>query len=150
MLNMLRLLGFLTLVSVATVAPAQERPPSAGGQVTFLYFNDLAKANQFYGDVLGLELDWELEWVKIYKVSPTSFVGLVNATEGSIRPSEDKPVMVSLVVERDEIDAWYSYLKSKGVEVGDAPGPEGDGAVRGFNFKDPEGYTIEFFAWVNK
>jgi lactoylglutathione lyase len=147
---MIRFLVGLTLVACCVAAPAQERPPAAAGQVTFLYFKDLAKANEFYGEVLGLEIEFDLEWVKIYKVSPTSSVGLVNATEGSLRPSSDKPVMVSMVVERDQVDAWWTYLKSKGVDVGEAPGPEGDGAVRAFGFEDPEGYSLEVFAWVDK
>lgn len=146
---MFRFLGVLILTAAASVATAQERPPAAAGQVTFLYFNDLAKANAFYGEVLGLELEFDLEWVKIYKLSPTSSVGLVNATEGSLRPSGDKPVMVSMVVEKDEVEAWWKYLKSKGVDVGEAPGPEGDGAVKAFGFKDTEGYALEVFAWVN-
>ena len=36
------------------------------------------------------------------------------------------------------------------VDVGDAPGAEGDGAVKAFGFKDPEGYSLEVFAWVNE
>lgn len=147
---MFRLLGVLTLTAAACTASAQEGPPAAAGQVTFLYFNDLAKADAFYRDVLGLELEFDLEWVKIYKISPTSSVGLVNATEGSLRPSGDKPVMVSMVVEMDDVDAWWRYLKSKGVDVGDAPGPEGDGAVKAFGFEDPEGYALEVFAWVKE
>ncbi len=145
---MFRLLGVLILT--ATASSAQERPPAVAGQVTFLYFNDLAKADAFYGDVLGLEKEFDLEWVKIYKLSPTSSVGLVNATRGAHRPSVDKPVMVSMVVGEKEVDAWWQYLKAKGVDVGDAPGAEGDGAVKAFGFKDPEGYSLEVFAWVNK
>ena len=147
---MFQFLGVLTLTAAAWTASAQERPPAASGQVTFLYFNDLTQANDFYGDVLGLELEFDLEWVKIYKLSPTSSVGLVNATEGSLRPSEDKPVMVSMVVEKDEVETWWQYLKSKGVDVGDRPGPEGDGAVKAFGFKDPEGYALEVFAWIKE
>lgn len=145
---MFRLFGVLILT--ATASSAQERPPTAAGQVTFLYFNDLAQADAFYGEVLGLEKEFDLEWVKIYKLSPTSSVGLVNATGGAHRPSADKPVMVSMVVSEKEVDAWWQYLKAKGVDVGDAPGAEGDGAVKAFGFKDPEGYSLEVFAWVNK
>ncbi len=152
---MFRILGVLTLTACALAASAQtseaseERPPVAG-QVTFLYFNDLAKADAFYGEVLGLEKEFDLEWVKIYKLSPTSSVGLVNATGGAHRPSADKPVMVSMVVGEKDVDAWWQYLNAKGVDVGDAPSPEGDGAVRAFGFEDPEGYSLEVFAWVNK
>ena len=146
---MLRFLGVFVVAATAWAAPAQETPPAAAGQVTFLYFNDLAKADAFYGETLGLEKEFDLEWVKIYKLSPTSSVGLVNATGGAHKPSADKPVMVSMVVGVNVVDAWWQYLKSKGVDVGDAPGTGGDGAVKAFGFKDPEGYSLEVFAWVN-
>jgi hypothetical protein len=48
------------------------------------------------------------------------------------------------------VDAWWRYLKSQGVDVGDAPGAQGDGAVRAFGFRDPEGYALEVFAWVDE
>ena len=147
---MFRLSSVLILAAAASAISAQERPPAATGQVTFLYFDDLAKADAFYGDVLGLEKEFDLEWVKIYKLSPTSSVGLVNATGGAHRPSADKPVMVSMVVGEDEVDAWWKYLKAKGVDVGDAPGAGGDGAVKAFGFEDPEGYSLEVFAWVDE
>ena len=147
---MFRFLGVIALTAAAWASSAQERPPAAAGQVTFLYFNDLALADAFYGETLGLEKEFDLEWVKIYKLSPSSSVGLVNATGGAHRPSADKPVMVSIVVEIDEVETWWSYLKAKGVDVGDAPSAEGDGAVKAFGFKDPEGYSLEVFAWVNK
>lgn len=150
---MFRLICAAAVVLCAWSAPAQlseGRPPAASGQVTFLYFSDLAKADAFYGETLGLEKEFDLEWVKIYKLSPTSSVGLVNATGGAHEPSSDKPVMVSMVVQENEVDTWWKYLKAKGVDVGDSPGAEGDGAVRAFGFKDPEGYSLEVFAWVNK
>ncbi len=65
-----RFLGALVLAA-ATMASAAEHPPVAG-HVTFLYFNDLDKANHFYSEVLGLETAFDLDWVNIYKLSPTS------------------------------------------------------------------------------
>ena len=54
-----RFLGALVLAA-STMAAAAEHPPVAG-QVTFLYFNDLDKANHFYGEVLGLESAFDLD-----------------------------------------------------------------------------------------
>lgn len=144
---MLRILSVVTVAMCSLAASAQERPPIAAGQVTFLYYNDLAQAGEFYGDVLGLELEVDLGWVKIYQLSPSSSVGLVNASGGSHRPSSDKPVMVSMVV---DVDAWYQYLKAKGVDVGDAPNTDGNAPVKAFSFEDPEGYSLEVFAWMNE
>lgn len=126
-----------------------ERPP-VSGQVTFLYYNDLDAAARFYGDVLGLEKTFDLSWVKIFRLSETSSVGLVNASRGAHKPSSEKPVMVSLVVRPADVDVWYSYLKQKGVGVGAPPETGADGSVRAFGFKDPEGYTLEVFAWIQR
>lgn len=146
---MYRLLAVLTLTATALAASseAQQRPPVAG-QVTFLYYNDHAEAVHFYGEVLGLEQEFDLDWVKIYKLSPTSSVGIVSATGGNLRPAGDKPVMVSMVVDESDLEAWWQYLEAKGVDVGELS-PEGDGAVRAFSFKDPEGYTLEVFSWLD-
>lgn len=148
---MSRSLAVLGLSILALAAPARssETPPPVEGQVTFLYFNDLPRADAFYGETLGLEKEFELDWVRIYKLSPTSSVGLVDATHGSIRPSDDKPVMVSLVVDASQLEAWWRYLKDRGAEVSELS-PEGDGAVRAFSFKDPEGYALEVFAWLDQ
>ena len=146
----MRFLPVLSLLAWALATPAvglENRPP-VKGQVTFLYFNDLPGADAFYGEVLGLEKEFELDWVKIYKLSPTSSVGLVNATDGTLRPSDDKPVMVSIVVDETELEAWWRYLKERGAEVSELS-PEGDGAVRAFSFEDPEGYALEVFAWLD-
>lgn len=147
---MFRWFGMLAVASAAltTSTQAQEPPPIAG-QVTFLYYHDHAKAVTFYSEVLGLEKEFDLDWVKIYKLSPTSSVGIVSATGGNLRPAKDKPVMLSMVVDATDLEAWWSYLKDKGVDVGELS-PEGDGAVRAFSFQDPEGYTLEVFAWLDR
>jgi catechol 2,3-dioxygenase-like lactoylglutathione lyase family enzyme len=143
---MSRALPFL-LATIAAFAQGAERPP-VEGQVTFLYYEDLEEASRFYSEVLGLETSFELEWVKIFRLTPSSSVGLVNATGGAHRPSSDKPVMVSLVVAPEEVDRWHAYLKSRGVDVGEAPKVGAAGNVKAFGFKDPAGYTLEVFAWL--
>jgi catechol 2,3-dioxygenase-like lactoylglutathione lyase family enzyme len=139
------------LLALLASSPAlAQAPPPVTGQVTFLYYQDLPAAEAFYRDVLGLSTAFELEWVKIFRLSPGSSVGLVNATKGSLKPfpvEAEKPVMVSLVVDQAHIAAWHSYLKSKGVEVGEGPKVGADGKVLAFAFKDPGGYALEVFAW---
>jgi catechol 2,3-dioxygenase-like lactoylglutathione lyase family enzyme len=143
---MIRFFPLLLMATLANVG-AENRPP-VKGQATFLYYDDLEGAARFYGDVLGLEKTFALDWVQIFEVSPGSSIGLVNATRGAHRPSAEKPVMVSLVVAPDELDRWYAYLKGKGVDVGAPPQTGADGNIRAFSFKDPEGYTLEVFAWA--
>ena len=128
-------------------APPPAAPPPLTSQVTFLYFKDIDRAAAFYGDTLGLKKTHDLGWVRIFATSPTSSVGLVNATGGSLRPGDDKPVMVSMVVATPaDVDRWHTYLVARGVTVT----PPADSAkvnVRALSLKDPEGYSLEIFAW---
>jgi len=100
-------------------------------------------------DGAGLERTLHLDWVKMFRISPSAKVGLVNASDGTHRPSADKPVMVSFVMsELRQVDAWYERLKSRGVEL--TSEPHDSPRIRAFGFKDPEGYTLEVFAWLKK
>jgi catechol 2,3-dioxygenase-like lactoylglutathione lyase family enzyme len=146
----MRILRTAVLALFACVPAFAQAPPPVEGQVTFLYYQDLAAAEKFYREVLGLSTSFELDWVKIFRLSSGSSVGLVNATKGSLKPfpvEAEKPVMFSIVVDKADIAGWHSYLKSKGVEVGEGPKVGADGKVLAFPFKDPGGYTLEVFAW---
>jgi len=131
----------------AAVDPAAGALPPIAGQVTFLYFNDVQAAARFYGETLGLAKTFDLGWVKIFKLSPTSSVGLVDGQSGAHRPSAEKPVMVSLVV--DDVDRWYAYLKGRGVEIEEPPSDGTRVRVRAFAFRDPEGHSLEVFQWLD-
>ena len=134
---------------LAAVAPeGQEgrvsRPPSLGVQATivFLYYRDVPAAQRFYGDIIGLNLVVDQGFSKIYQVSPSSFIGLVDEAQGLHRAAEAKAVTVSFVTE--QIDEWHAYLESKGVKM---RGPIGNATrhpTRGFVAYDPEGYYLEF------
>lgn len=127
---------------------ASGRPPIAA-QVTFLYFNDLEKASDFYGKTLGLRATYDASWVKIYTLSPTSSLGLVDAIHGTHRPSNVKPLMISLVVDSSEqVDEWFSYLKAQGVQIPKSPTNSTSAPVRAFEFSDTEGHSLEVFTWL--
>jgi predicted enzyme related to lactoylglutathione lyase len=120
--------------------------PSTDGQVVMFYYYDLADADQFYGETLGLEKTLNEDWVKFYKTSENGTVGLVAQSDGAWHdPQEKNAVMLSIVT--SEIDRWYEQIKDKpGVkilkEIGDG------GPIRSFVLEDPGGYTVEFFQWL--
>jgi catechol 2,3-dioxygenase-like lactoylglutathione lyase family enzyme len=129
---------------MAGFSAAQERPARPGVQanIVFLYYRDLAAAQRFYENVLGLVLAVDQGFAKIYQVSPTSFVGLVDESQGLHRASESKAVTLSFVTE--QIDEWYAYLKEKGVPMHRPLGDATRHPTRGFVALDPEGYFLEF------
>jgi uncharacterized glyoxalase superfamily protein PhnB len=82
-------------------------------------------------------------WIKYFALNDHAQLGLVDASRGSIKASEDKPVLLSFVV--DDPDAYYQRLKEAQYEK---PVPEPvtreDIGIRVFIFEDPEGYKLEF------
>ena len=131
----------------AAPAPAPAPAPlGIAGQVTFSYYRNPTKAAQFYEQVLGLEPTHNLGWVRIYAITPSSSIGLVDASSGRTKPNAEKPVMVSFVV--DDVDAWYEQMKSRGVRIREAPSDSTRVNVRSFAFNDPEGYSLEIFSWL--
>jgi predicted enzyme related to lactoylglutathione lyase len=115
--------------------------PKIDGLVTFLYFDDLERATQFYRDVMGLKITVDQGWAKILKLTEGASVGLVDGKKGSLRPSKDKPVMITILV--PDVDAWYAHFKSRGIPTMSEPHDEPSLKLRQFMLKDPEGYVIE-------
>lgn len=117
------------------------RPGGASLAVTFFYYRDLAAACRFYEDVLGLELATDQGWSRIYRICGGAHVGLVDETKGFHKSEPVKPVQLALRVA--DVDAWYTWVKARGVsglsEMFDADAI----GIRAFVFDDPEGYQIE-------
>ncbi|UCD44511.1 MAG: VOC family protein [Candidatus Bathyarchaeota archaeon] len=67
---------------------------------------------------------------------------------GSIKPTEDKPVMLTFIV--DDIDAWYEYLISKGVDVFQPPEEAAYLKMKTLLLRDPEGYVVEIIEFLKK
>ena len=118
------------------------------GMITFTYYNDIEKAAEFYGETLGFESVMNREWVKIFKVGKDSHIGVVNAEKGYLKPQEEKPVMLSIIVE--DVDELYKMLQEKDVKTNHPPQKSGDIDMRGFLTWDPEGYVIEFLTFDTK
>ena len=123
--------------------------PEVLDQVVFLYYADLDKAAHFYETVLGfkqIEQTQAVEWVAIYKATDNSYVGIVDEKKGTLKTSQEKPVMLSWVT--DDVDAWYEYLKDKNVSIIRAPKTNLETGIRAMLLKDTGGYMLEFFQWL--
>ena len=139
------------LIGQSTAIADSRQPASMDATITFFYYENLGEAAAFYGDILGLEKTMDEDWVKIYRITDTSSVGLVLEGKGYHSVSADKPAMLSIVT--DNVDAWYQLLLESKVTLQTELKPDDhesdpDGApVRGFVAEDPGGYTVEFFSW---
>ncbi len=111
------------------------------GVITWLYYRDLPRAQRFYEDIMGLELEVDQGWSVIYKIVEGSYVGLVDGAHGYHKANNIKPVILCLNVE--DADAWHKKLVDNGLEIESLPQESERLKVKVFMFKDIEGYTIE-------
>lgn len=110
--------------------------------LVFFYYKDLASAQDFYEKILGLEMVLDYGFAKLFRISLTTFIGLVDEQKGMHRATEPKTVTLSFVTQ--EIDEWYSYLKNKKVKIRGEVNDATRHPTRGFVAYDPEGYFLEF------
>ena len=118
------------------------RPDTANQlAITFLYYRDLPAAMRFYEDVLGLPLAIDQNWCKIYRICPGAHVGLVDEAKGMNKWTAVKPVQLCIRVV--DVDGWYDYAQTKGLENLSQLFVNDEIGIRAFVFDDPEGYQVE-------
>lgn len=127
---------------------SQTLPVSA--QVTFFYYADLGEPERFYGETLGFEKTFDKGWVKFFKLTEHSYVGLVNEAKGHHKAADAKSVMLS--IETSDLEGWYERMKRRGAPFQNHPDFAGAGEkmITGFMLSDPGGYTVEFFRFNRK
>jgi predicted enzyme related to lactoylglutathione lyase len=115
--------------------------PPFKSQITFLYYDDLEAAADFYEEIIGLELVMVQEMARIYRTAGDAYLGIVDGSQGYHQPQEKNAVVVSLTV--DDVVAWYESLRAQGVTLLSAPQLHTKVPVFSFFFQDPGGYTLE-------
>jgi len=112
--------------------------------ITWLYYKDVLAMQHFYENVLGLEMVADQGWTKIYKVSETGFLAIVDERRGMHKFTETKAVNVGFIIE--DIEGWYDYVKTNDpfelrtekLEI------ESDKRYTAFVGYGPEAYYLEF------
>lgn len=136
----------------AHAGPDIPAAPAITGQITFLYYKDLPRAAAFYEKLLGTAPEDTPHWVRLFPLTGASTLGLVNAQDGTLRPSDNKPVMVTLVVDSiAAVDKWYDRVRAQGITIKDERKTtrlDDRRSIHAFIFNDPEGYAIEILTWV--
>jgi hypothetical protein len=112
--------------------------------ITWLYYQDLLNMQNFYQDQFGLTMVADQGWTKIYQLSETGFLGLVDCRRGMHTCSEKKAVNVGFII--DDLEGWFDYVKENKVmelyedELGTGP----EGRYKAFVGFCPEDYYLEF------
>ncbi len=130
-------------------AMSQESPPSIEETVVMLYYRELSAAAAFYGNTLGLERIYQSDTAQLYRLTPTSVVGIILEGDTAYHQAKaDNAVMLSLVT--PDVDAWYARVRqSKDVTILKPIANSSHNPIRAFLVEDPGGYTVEFFTWLS-
>jgi hypothetical protein len=124
--------------------------PNVTSQVVMFYYDDLAAAEAFYGEKVGLEKTQDFGWAKFFRVGPGAEVGIVKAGPGAYHATQPRnAVMLSVIT--TQVDAWYARLKADAsipilVDIHTSE----TAPIRNFMVADPGGYTVEFFQWLTR
>lgn len=119
-----------------------ERPSRLNGlRHLALLVPNLEECERFYVDVLGMQLLHRANEDLVYLTCGNDNLSLGRAyTESHGVPLVDHYGFIVDSVE--ELDAWYQYLKARGVTLLDRPFDHGDGA-RSFHLLDPAGNKVQ-------
>ena len=123
--------------------------PDISGVVTMFYYEDLPAAAAFYEDRIGFERVMAFDGIVMLKLAEQSFLALVGAGYGSQQPIAGHNKGAILSIQTRQLESWHARLFALDVE-GTGVGVQVGGGGRTLEFKiqDPEGYTIEFFEWI--
>lgn len=133
----------LLILLLFSVFSCQSQPVyNIQANLVFFYYPDLDEAEKFYGETIGLKKVLDYGFAKIYQISQSSYIGLVDETRGMHKPTEPKTVTLAFVT--NEIDEWYAYLQEQGVKIRNPLGDATRHPTRGFVALDPAGYFLEF------
>jgi catechol 2,3-dioxygenase-like lactoylglutathione lyase family enzyme len=118
-----------------------------------LYVTDLAAAEDFYRDLLGLILIGKVDGRHVFFRCGEGVLLLFNADATEVAPAADArlpvpphgargPGHLCFSATAEEIDGWKARLTAKGVAVeADFAWPQGG---RSIYFRDPSGNSLEF------
>jgi catechol 2,3-dioxygenase-like lactoylglutathione lyase family enzyme len=80
------------------------------GTVTWLYYQDMQESEKFYEETIGLKQIVDQGWAKVYQVSETGYIGLVDERRGMHNFTEKKGTSISFIL--NDLDGWYEYVKT--------------------------------------
>ena len=127
------------------------RPSHLGVQATvlWLYYRDMERMQRFYRETLNQPMIVDQGWAKVYPVSTTGYLGLVDGERGLHQATEEKSVTVSFFT--GEVEAWFDFMKGReGFEFRTPELTDESGLVTVFVGYDPEGYFLEWDTFLDK
>ena len=120
------------------------KKPTIKANNLFLYYKDLAAAQDFYEVTLGLKRVLDYGFASIRQISPTTYISLVDETRGMHSFTETKAVDVAFGMRRLRPWARAAEKHAASLDIHELR-PDSTGRnSKGFIGLDPQGYTLIF------
>lgn len=118
--------------------------PPITDSVVFTYTDDLAASSRFFRETMELEFVVDQGPCHIFRLSPTSYLGVCNLPD---RPRANGGVTITIV--SSDVDGWHKFLTGKGLKYVAAPRESARFKVYSSLFLDPNGYRIEIQSFLD-
>lgn len=120
------------------------RPPATAGlRHVALNVRDLEACERFYTGLLGMRVEWRPDADNVYLTGGNDNLALHRAASvidpGAAQRLDHIGFMLKEIA---DVDAWFAFLKSKGVMIVKEPRTHRDGA-RSFYCQDPDGNVVQ-------
>ncbi|NNF14690.1 MAG: hypothetical protein HKN72_15795 [Gemmatimonadetes bacterium] len=115
--------------------------------VLWLYYEDVPGIEDFWKELLDVDLTVDQGWAKVYQASATGFIGPVDGSRGLHSATEEKAVTVSFFTE--DVAAWLDRAQALGLELRTPDLTDESGRVSVFVAYDPEGYFLEWDTFLD-
>lgn len=121
----------------------QRPPPTSGLRHVALYARDLAAAERFYVELLGMRVEWRPDADNVYLTSGNDNLALHRAPDGFDPAAGQLLDHIGFVLSAaGDVDAWHEFLGMQGVAMKSAPRTHRDGA-RSFYCTGPDGVIVQ-------
>ncbi len=121
----------------------QKPNPTRGMHHVALNVKDLAAAENFYVNLLGMQVEWRPDADNVYLCSGNDNVALHKIPESETFESAQHLDHIGYILKTlDDVDDWYEFLSAHKVKMKTKPRTHRDGA-RSFYCYDPEGTVVQ-------
>jgi catechol 2,3-dioxygenase-like lactoylglutathione lyase family enzyme len=119
-----------------------ERPhPTGGMRHVALFVDDLAACEYFYGELLGMRVEWRPDPDNVYLTSGNDNLAL-HHHKADYSGAQRLDHIGFIIDTPAQVDAWFNFLAARGVRMKTDPRTHRDGA-RSFYCLDPAGNTVQ-------
>jgi len=117
--------------------------PTSGMRHVALFVADLEACEQFYVELLGMQLEWRPDPDNVYLTSGNDNLALHRAPDGYDLAGDQSLDHIGFIIDDiDQVSVWYDFLRGHDIRMKTEPRTHRDGA-RSFYCFDPCGNTVQ-------